>query len=331
MKIDVSIYAAPNTGLDATAGLVQAIAAASPGDTLFFPNGEYLHTGLTISTADLTFDLERKAVLKKKATAATGSPLRMLAHGTRIYGGTIEDTIGNPAAIGVLTSENGVGYSLEMAGVTVKNARTWGIVGGESDMKLIDCVIKDSYSGGVYWNCSTVRRGPHVERVSVYKNDPSKYGNHGGIHIRSSGAGSNEGTKIRDCYVELIPFTNGAGTLHNDNVGIDCWQGNHASMADNLVKGGRIAYSLGTCKSWLVNGNACEKPGDYGYEFVDCHYGIMSGNSGIGFGLGVNRAIETSGTAAGGYTTVNRFGVNRFIGFSVDFYQGSGCVSNDLY
>jgi hypothetical protein len=337
MKIDVSTYCPPNTGLDVTAGLVQAIAAASPGDTLFFPNGVYLHTGLTISTANLTLDLERGAVLKKMSTPSSAPPLDVLASGTRIYGGTFEDTPGNAEQHMILALHSGVGHSLDIAGLTVLNARSFGIVGGESDMKLMDCVVRDSYHGGVYWNASASRIGPHVERVKVFKGDLSKYGSHGGIHIRTSGMkpgtsemNYSEGMIIRDCHVELPEFNPSAPAVHLNNAGIDCWQGRHALMAGNFVKFGRMAYSFGTCISWRASANSCHKPGDYGYEFSDCHYGSMTGNTGIGFGAGVSRGVEMSGSAAGAYTTGNTFADNRFIGFAADYFQGPGCGGNSI-
>jgi hypothetical protein len=330
MKIDVSTYAAPNTGLDVTGGIAAAITAASPGDTLWFPNGEYLHTGVVVDKPNLTLSLERLAVVKKKLTPLAGPIVKLMAHGTRIYGGTFEDTPGNTEDHGIHGLFTPVGYSLEMGDVLVKNARAFGIVTGEADLKLDDCIVRDSYHGGIYWNATTSRLGPRITGVKVFKSDLSKYGTHGGIHVRTSGfvAGQpnlNDGTIIRDCYIELPAFANGQGTLHDGNVGIDCWQGMAPSITGNRVVNSRIGYSLSECRLHRVHGNSVHKPGDYGFEYVDCHYGDQVGNTGLGFGVGLSRAVELSGVS-----TANRFGPDRWIGFAADFHATPGSVGNSM-
>ena len=304
------------------ADITAASVAAGAGGRVLFPAGAYNATGLQNTVADQTWELERYAVLEKPASANADAILTNLAQGFRLRGGKIRDALTNTTPRGIKSE----GYSLDVRDVQIEDVRGWGIVGGDAAMTLSEVTVRDSAHGGVFWNSVTTMRGPDIDRVSVYKSNPSKYASHGGIHVRTSGTlwtHWNQGTKITNCYVELPTGTQA------DNVGIDVWQGQSPLVENNKVYSGRICYSLYACQFHNLTKNFAFAGADYAYELADLSYGDASHNTARGWGVGLNYGFELNN-----HSVYNNIIYNRLIGFSgyggQDYHASADSTPNNI-
>jgi hypothetical protein len=262
-------------GLD-TAAIHAACALAGAGGTVCFENGTYIVDGLLSAYDGQRWELDSGAIIKRSATT-TGPILKLTAPGLKLRGGMLDgNRAGNPnAAVGIDSVLAFDGRDFKLTGVN-----GWGVAIDNADLKLIDVLITDTKNAGVIWRNTnvTLRKGPHLERVTVDRSqEPVEGFTSGGILVQALEGKYVLAPRIINCDVML------ASQDGYDAVCIEVLRAIKGHISGCNPTGGRIGISMGADNYSTITGNAAQAQTDYAYEIVDCLGTVMAGNNGSGF------------------------------------------------
>jgi parallel beta-helix repeat protein len=243
-----------------------AIAAATAGDTLYFPPGEYTGT-LTVSKS-----------------------LTVLANGAVFTGGG-----------GIVVSAAGV----TIRGARIEDAVTYGIHAYQSRTRIYDCTVIDSGSIGIFVE-TTVTTGANIADCEIIGCTVDRTGiaagsiAEGGIKVHGYTSAPYEviGTRIANNVVRM-PTSPTDGTA----ICIEVWGGAPSSViVGNATFGGYMGISVSTSSFSTVTGNSISGADEIGIELAASAYCAASGNTIDGDNLTTSGVAVSAG---GGYSTIS--------------------------
>lgn len=288
-----------------TGDIHTAIAAAGVGGKVTFGPGTYDSDSLIASVADQTWELDRKAIIKRTAGTTATWIIILTADGLKIRGGTLD---GNRYANSVLA--NGIstsGYSLDIRDTKITSTKHWGINMVAAELIMRDCIVEKTGQAGIFWRVlsgGAVVRGPSINDCLFDRSLTTDYIAAGGIHIQSQDISVRVlGTKLIGNEI-ILP----RGAQYSA-VAIELLKTSYAQVLGNRVWGGRIGISLGSANFNSIIGNTVQYVSSYGIELAaKADDNIAVGNTLLGGGTG--SALQINDCAR------NTVGPNTMLGWA---------------
>ncbi len=291
--------------------------AAGAGGKIRFPAGQYDVDGLTASQPDQTWILDRYATIKRTSTSLTPL-LTLTASGLRLRGGTWD---GNRTG----NINPGVGFeghncALDGRGFTLQNISSWGVGLDNSDMILMDVLIKNVANAGIIWRNTDLvaRHGPLFERVTVDRSTENlSTVSSGGILIQASSGKWVINPRVINCEV-ILPETSA-----DHAVCFEILNSQHARLLNNKALSGRIGLSFGNVSYGIITGNIAQAQSSYAIELAQASASCnVQANNCTGY-VPTPTGIEVSGASNNNKLVGNCLG-----GFSQNVTIHSGCTGN---
>lgn len=330
---NVKAYDATGDGsTNDTTAIANAISAASAGSTVYFPNGTYLTSTITISKK-LNIVLDSGATIK----AISGLNAALIAFNSSSTGSTLSG-FGKIDGNGSTFSSGGASL-----GVITVSAR---------DIILQDFNVINPYARGInIWaggctvNGVKVYNSPQIsimaEAASANETDISilnclidKTGLlnsavlDGGIKVHSDGSGLFSFTRIKiGNNTVLFP----SGVTDTDSIGIEVWAANSSTRADyavianNIISGGYMGISVSLGNHASVTNNIVTNAQNYGIELASSSYSSVTGNT-INGNAVTSRGIVLSGSSASTFVTISGNAIKDTTNAGV--YSGAANKSN---
>jgi len=298
-SVNVAAYGATGDGTtDDTAAIHAARSATKPGQSLYFPPGTYLHTGLMSGRTDETWQLETGAVLKLKA--ATANHNLVITHDRfTITGGTIDGNRSNQAAgpyFGVFIS---AAHDVTVSGVTIKAILQRGVYSRNSNRTTVErCKISDTGENAVLVEPTDTATAPVLDPVirNNYvdrSNEPAGSIVEGGLKVHGNLTSNQKvlRAKIQGNTV-LLPDMSAAGgaqiciELHTN--------AERANVTGNTTSGGTMGISVDKSAYAVVAANNLTRFSYYGIEWAATPDGTCANNNIDGDSYGLNGIVQST-------------------------------------
>lgn len=272
-----------------TAAIHTAAQSAGEGGEVLFPAGEYASDGLTVSYADQTWILARRAVIKRTDQSIT-SVITLGADGFRLRGGTLDGNRYNNS-----NNANGItstGFSLDIEDCDIHSCKNYGISLSDGELLVDRCKIRKTGLDGIFWRITSggvARQAPQVYRTVIDRASGSDYENGGGIAVICAANKKGRGLRVRDCSITVF----NPGGNPNNSGGVGVFACDYVMVSGCEIVGGRMAVSLNDSDFSIITGNSFRGSSSYHVELVGCQYPAVGLNTIRGPG-GHSRGIENN-------------------------------------
>jgi parallel beta-helix repeat protein len=266
---------------------------------------------LAVSGLNLTFEMERGAILKRTA----GNFVLCSSPGLRIRGGTIDGGRSGDTAKGIV----GVNCGVDLEDVILQNIGGWGInlSGSGINFSMRRCTVTNTGYAPILWQSTDSRPLGVMIKENVFDRS-SGYVSQGVMHIRATTAGALiVAPRVVDNNVRLPPVTSVSQldpSIMGNSVGIEIWNASDAEILGNSVQYGKIGISIAGCANAKIIGNGVSESSQYGIEVT----------------TGSNRAAVVGNTVCSVNGPFNSGAPASGVSISVAS-QNAKVISNQLY
>ena len=294
-SISVKDYGAEGDGTTDDTAAITAAALAAAGQTLHFPAGTYLHTGLMSRGANQTWQLEPGALLQLK-DAANAHCVVVTHPGFKIAGGTIDGNRANQSLAHWYGVYVQAVADVTLDGVAIQGVKKRGIYAHDSDRLTIDrCRISDTGENAILVEATDTATAPILDPIirNCHVDRSGEEGIiEGGIKIHGNLTSNQKVLRARITnntvrLPTLAPSPQAQVCIEVLNLV------EHAVVSGNTTVGGTMGISVARSSCAVVTGNSLGGFSYYGIEWAGSPDGTCGNNTIDGNSLGLVGIVQS--------------------------------------